>query len=314
MTDSFNKMLVKAMQGKGIDEILDASPDALLGVSKNSAQKLDEAFKIKTLRQLARNRFFHRALAIFLASGEIQYDQGPPVQWAKFFADAPLDYYISHPSGRFRLDFGPVYYRGRLDGTARVIVVGQDPAANEILGHRIFVGRSGQRIQGFLKKLGITRSYTMLNMFLYSVFGQVDNTLRAIANEDVILNFRNTFLNRLADENPVEAIVAVGKGAEFVLDHWQGAPNIPVVGIVHPAALNESSLLNSWNNALEQLRGIVGPDDGEQPDPIPYGTAFLPEDMIPVPRYDLPFGMPDWHGDESRGQRDGNKKIVWTAP
>jgi uracil-DNA glycosylase len=314
MTDSFNKLLVKAMHGKSVDEILDASPDALFGVSKKNAQKLDEAFKIKTIRQLAQNRFFHRALAILLASGEIQYDPGPPLQWAKFFNGAPLDYYINHPSGRFRLDFGPVYYRGRLDGTARVIVVGQDPAANEILGHRIFVGRSGQRIQGFLKKLGITRSYSMLNMFLYSVFGQVDTTLRAIAKEEPILNYRNTFFDRLANENPIQAIVAVGKGAEFILDHWPGSRNIPIVGIVHPAAPNESMLLASWNNALEQLRDIVGPDDGEQPDPDPYGTTFLPKDKTPIPRYDLPFGMPDWHGDGSRGERDGNKKIIWSAP
>jgi uracil-DNA glycosylase len=314
MTDSFNKMLVKKMHGKSVDEILNTAPDALWGVSKNSAQKLDEAFKIKTILQLAQNRFFHRALAILIASGEIQYDPGPPLQWAKFFADAPLDYYINHPSRRFRLDFGPVYYRGRLDGTARIVVVGQDPAANEILGHRIFVGRSGQRIQGFLKKLGITRSYSMLNMFLYSVFGQVDATLRATAREDTILNYRNAFFDRLANENPIEAIVAVGKGAEFVLDHWTGSKKLPVVEIVHPAAPNESMLLASWNKALEQLREIVGPDDGEQPDPDPYGTTFLPKDMMPIPQYDLPFGMPDWHGDGSRGQRDGNKKIVWSAP
>jgi len=314
MTTSFNRMLVKAMHGKSTEEVLNASPDALWGVSKNSAQKLEEAFQVRTIRQLAQNRFFHRALAILIASGEIQYDPGPPLQWAKFFTGAPLDYYINHPSGRFRLDFGPVYYRGRLDGTARILVIGQDPAANEILGHRVFVGRSGQRIQGFLKKLGVTRSYSMVNMFLYSVFGQVDATLRAAALEDVILNYRNAFLDRLANENPVEAIIAVGKGAEFVLDHWSGSGKLPVVEIVHPAAPNEGMLLTSWNNALEKLRNIAGPDDGEQPDPEPYGTTFLPKDMIPIPRYDLPFGMPDWHGDGSRGQRDGNKKIVWSAP
>ena len=29
---------------------------------------------------------------------------------------------------------------------ARVLVVGQDPSTNELLAHRIFVGRSGQRV------------------------------------------------------------------------------------------------------------------------------------------------------------------------
>jgi uracil-DNA glycosylase len=314
MTNSFNKFLVKAMHGKSVDELLKESPDALSGISSAKAKKLEEAFNIKSIGDLARNRFFHRALAILLASGEINFDPGPTLNWAKFFDEAPLDYYVQHPKGRFRLDFGPVYYRGRLDGTARVVVLGQDPAANEILGHRIFVGRSGQRIQGFLKKLGITRSYTMLNMFLFSVFGQVDSQLRAIALEDPILSYRNAFLNRLADENPIEAIVSVGKGAQFVVEKWPGSQAFPVVEIIHPAAPNESMLLASWNSALEKLRNIVGPDDGIQPDPDSYGTTFLPKDISPIPRYDLPFGMPDWHGDGSRGQRDGNKKIVWIAP
>jgi uracil-DNA glycosylase len=314
MSNSFNKFLVKSMHGKSVDDLLKESPDALRGISAATAKKLEKVFNIKSISDLARNRYFHRALAILLASGEIKFDPGPTLTWSNFFKEAPVDYYVQHPSGRFRLDFGPVYYRGRLDGTARIIVVGQDPAANEILGHRIFVGKSGQRIQGFLKKLGITRSYTMLNMFLFSVFGQVDSQLRTIAIEEPIFSFRNAFLNRLADENPIEAIVTVGKGAQFVVDKWPGSKAFPIVEIVHPAAPNESMLLSSWNSALNKLDKIVGPDDGEHPDPDPYGSTFLPKDITPIPPDDLPFGMPEWHGDGSHGQRDGNKKIIWTAP
>lgn len=314
MTHSFNRMLVKAMHGKSIDEILNASPDAISGVSAADAEKLEEAFQVRSVRQLAENCFFRQAQAVLFASGAIGFDPGPPLPWAKFFAGAPIDYYVQHPSERFRLDFGPVYYRGRLDGTARIIVIGQDPAANEIVGHRIFVGRSGQRIQGFLKKLGITRSYSMLNMFLFSVFGQVDSQLRAVALEETILGYRNAFLDRLVEENPVEAVVAVGRGAQFVLEHWPGAERFPVVEIVHPAAHDEAMLLGSWNVALEQLREIAGPDDGEDPDPEPYGTEFRPEDQSPIPGYDLPFGVPGWHGDGPHARRDGDKKIIWTAP
>ena len=68
----------------------------------------------------------------------------------------PLAAYTDHPSGRFRADFGPVYYRGRLDGAA-VLLVGQDPSTDELLGHRILVGDAGQRVQGLLRKIGITR-------------------------------------------------------------------------------------------------------------------------------------------------------------
>jgi uracil-DNA glycosylase len=314
MTDSLDLLLVKAMRNRSVAEILNAPPDALAGVSSMDAQKLEEAFGIRTIQNLAQNRFFHRALAILAASGAIRSDPGPPFPWEAFLNDAPLDHYIQHPSGRFRLDFGPVCYRGRLDGTARLLVIGQDPSTHEILAHRVFVGRSGQRVQGFLKKLGVTRSYTMLNLFLYSVFGQVDAQLRAIALEPAILSFRNAFLDRLAKENPVKAVIAVGSGAQFAMRNWPEANRFPVVEIMHPAAPNEAQLVASWNRALDTLRPLVRPDEGETPDPQPYADPFRPEDEIPIPRHDLPFGLPHWHGTGSHSTRDGNKTILWTAP
>jgi uracil-DNA glycosylase len=314
MSNSFDSFLVKAMRGKRVAEILNASPAGLAGVSSSDARKLEEAFGIRTIRDLARNRFFHRALALLAASGEIGFDPGPPFAWESFFNQAPLDYYLQHPARRFRLDFGPVWYRGRLDGSARLLVVGQDPSTNEILAHRVFVGRSGQRVQGFLKKLGVTRSYLMMNMFLFSVFGQVDAQLRAIALEEAIFDFRNAFLDRLAKENRLQAVMAVGSGASFVLKHWPGAKQVPVLEIMHPAAPDEAALLASWNRALAKLRPMLEPDEGQVPEPHPYGRRFLPEDHAPIPRNDLPFGLPDWHGTGAHSAREGNKKIIWTAP
>jgi uracil-DNA glycosylase len=314
MTNSFKRILVKAMQSKSILQVLDAPPDALRGLSAGSARKLDEAFSIRRLRQLAENRFFHRSMALLHAAGESRFDPGPPLRWERFLRSAPLDYYVAHPGRRFRLDFGPVYYRGRLDDSARVLVVGQDPSTNEILGHRVFVGHSGQRIQGFLRKLGMTRSYVMVNVFLFSVFGQMDAQLRAIALEPPILGFRNDLLDRLKRDNPIEAVIAVGGGARFAIEHWPGSKSVPVVEIVHPAAPNEAMLLASWNQGLERLRKLVEPDDQEALDGHPYGAQFRPQDAAPIPRFDLPFGVPDWHGTGAHSRRDGNKRIVWEAP
>ena len=41
-----------------------------------------------------------------------------------------------YPEARFRVEWGPIFHRGRLDGTARVLVIGQDPAAHEAIGCR----------------------------------------------------------------------------------------------------------------------------------------------------------------------------------
>ena len=74
---------------------------------------------------------------------------------------------------------GPVFHRGRLDGTARVLVLGQDPATHETITRRILVGEAGQRVQGLLARVGITTSYVMVNTFLYSVYGQGGGTRHA---------------------------------------------------------------------------------------------------------------------------------------
>lgn len=49
----------------------------------------------------------------------------------------------------FRVEWGPIFHRGRLDGSARVLVVGQDPAQHETIVRRILIGIAGRRTQGF---------------------------------------------------------------------------------------------------------------------------------------------------------------------
>ena len=74
-----------------------------------------------------------------------------------------------YPPDQFRLEWGPIFHRGRLDGSARVLIIGQDPAQHETVVRRILVGEAGRRVQGFLAKLGITRSHVFINAYLYSV-------------------------------------------------------------------------------------------------------------------------------------------------
>lgn len=314
MGGSFDDMVIAAFRGKTAEQLLEASPPALSGVSASDARHLDDAFGITSIGGLASNAFFERARAIRAAAGTPAFDPGPPAEWEAFFAGAPLDHYVNHPSGRFRLAFGPVHYRGRLDGTARVIVVGQDPATNEILAHRIFVGRSGQRVQGVLARLGITRSYSMVNAFLFSVFGQFDGPLKAISLEAPILAYRNGHLDRLAAANPIEAVVTFGAGAKHAVQNWPGAESLPVFHLTHPAA-DDGLVVDSWNANLPGLLSAVEPDEGGEQDPTPYEAPLGAADVVPIPRFDLPFGIPDWHGvDGGHATRDGDDRIVWIAP
>jgi hypothetical protein len=68
---NINSMVDKEFESKSLTEILNAPVSALQGVSDGDAQKLKDAFNIKTVKDLASNKFFLRALAIsHLASGE----------------------------------------------------------------------------------------------------------------------------------------------------------------------------------------------------------------------------------------------------
>ncbi len=61
---NLDKALDKAYEEKPLKEILDASPEALAGVSTEDAVALEKAFNIKTVRQLGSNRFFAVAAAL----------------------------------------------------------------------------------------------------------------------------------------------------------------------------------------------------------------------------------------------------------
>ncbi|XXZ14220.1 hypothetical protein WMF18_06260 [Sorangium sp. So ce315] len=65
---NINKMLDKAYEGKSFRELLDAPVDALEGVSAGDAKHLNEAFRIKTIRDLANWKHARWAQAIAVAA------------------------------------------------------------------------------------------------------------------------------------------------------------------------------------------------------------------------------------------------------
>jgi hypothetical protein len=312
MVNSVAQLLIKEHAKTDIDEILETSPSAIKGVSNGDAQHLEAAFGITTIKGMASSRYFQAARAILASSGHPSYDRGPPDSWEYLFAEAPLAHYLTHPSQRFRLEFGPVYYRGRLDGTARTLILGQDPSTNEILAHRIFVGTSGQRIQRLLQKIGIDRSYIMINTFLYSVYGTFDRELKAISRNPEIMGYRNRIIDEIMVDNKIEAVITFGSGAHDAFSLWKGDQQIKWVKLYHPAA---RAAPENWNAHLGELDGLVQPDGKNRIDLAPFGEEFTLEDRLDIPRFDLPFGVPDWHGTpKGKSQRNGPEEIIWKAP
>jgi hypothetical protein len=58
------KLLDKAYEDLPLDEVLHAPASALSGISAGDAELLANAFNIKTVRDLGRNKFFRAATAL----------------------------------------------------------------------------------------------------------------------------------------------------------------------------------------------------------------------------------------------------------
>ncbi len=142
------------------------------------------------------------------------------------------------PSNSFRVEWGPIFHRGRLDGTARLLCIGQDPAQNEAVVRRILIGVAGHRVQGFLAKLGIERSYVMLNAFLYSVYNQ--SSAQKHVNDPAIAGYRNRWLSALTGSGSLEAVVAFGSLADVAWREFmkssETAAAIPYRHVPHPTS------------------------------------------------------------------------------
>jgi uracil-DNA glycosylase len=213
-----------------------------------------------------------------------------------------------YPQSRFRVEWGPIFHRGRLDGSARILVIGQDPAQHEAIVRRILVGEAGRRIQGFLSKLGITKSYVMINTFLYSVYGSV----RAENRRNVqLVGYRNRWLDALLVGSQIEGVVALGKHAMEAWQMWKDTPNgkdfdIALCTIIHPTYPESSSkgdrtklmentkkMLQNWNKGLEILAGAITHPDEHKP-LVLYGENFIAGEKPEIPSIDFPVGLPSW--------------------
>ena len=147
--------------------------------------------------------------------------------WARLFAETPNYRGLGKAvlgREKFRWHFGPMFYRGRLtDGDVRVLVIGQEGAQDESLGHRSFVGGTGARMQHFLHHIGITRSYLFLNTFVYPINGQYDGAkLRWLAQspDSPIVQHRHAILDHVLARNDLRLVVAVGVAAKETVVTW----------------------------------------------------------------------------------------------
>ena len=251
------------------------------------------------------------------------FDAGPPTAIAQLCARCPRP---SKPEALWT-DWGPIFFRGRLDGSARLLCIASDPGPTERIAQRTLVGDAGQRVQGFLAKLGLTSSYVCVNAFPYALhpsWGRGADSLLAAPTEQA---WRHEFYNAARPPH-LQAVVLFGVNAQKAFDLWPGKPNVHSERIPHPSSHDEAALLSGWHDAIARLRGVVSADPGGSQGGPNYGSSFGESDYAAIPRADLPFGVPSFLGDDSAGRqghpprRDGVNRpnpddghtLIWTAP
>lgn len=232
---------------------------------------------------------------------------GYPAPYDALVADYPDE--TLYPVADFRVEWGPIFHRGRLDGSAKLLVIGQDPATEEDVTRRILVGTAGQRAQGLLTRLGISKSYVMINTYVYSVYGQTAGNKHI--KDAGIAAYRNQWLDVLVEHNSFQAVITFGSLAADAYTAWtkttgSGGAALYHAPLLHPTypesasaagqgnlASDTAQLLANWNAALPGLgEAIRSPD--EPANLAKYGTAFLATDLTPIPEADLPPGLPSW--------------------
>lgn len=238
------------------------------------------------------------------------FDLGPVAEPFKTLAGAFPDE-TAYPFEDFRVEWGPIFHRGRLDGTARVLVIGQDPGQHENILRRILVGEAGRRTQGLLAKLGITKSYVMINALLYSVYGSGG---AKYVDDAPVAAYRNKWIDGIMASGKVEAVVTLGQMAKKAFEVWKATPagaasTVPARHLTHPTQPESAgktkaereqltkAMLQGWNAALQALRPAIQHPDHPVPNSL-YGNAFTDADKGDIPSFDLPAGTPAWMYDD----------------
>ncbi|QIG47042.1 hypothetical protein G5V57_04330 [Nordella sp. HKS 07] len=248
------------------------------------------------------------------ASEQAQFDAGPPPPVKAIF-DATPNYLTATGDPTIFWDhFGNLFFRGRLDGSARLLCIASDPGPAECLpfARRSLIGDSGQKTQGFLAKLGLTRSYVLVNAFAVAMRPRARTKgLAVLKNNQAIKTARHALYDALLAAGPLQAIVAFGDVAQQAFDIWAetnpAAKALPLFRLAHPAAVDrdgsgDDAALKAWARAVRKLRKIVTPDADGDATGSNFGKFFTEVDYVRIPRWDFPKVTPLYVGDDSWGR------------
>ena len=225
----------------------------------------------------------------------VSFDKGQPAALANHFAKLP-DIAPEHRE-LFWYDWGPVFYRGRLDRRSRLLGIASDPGPTERVVGRTLVGDAGQRVQGLLERLGLTSGYTLVNAFPVAVHpsdvppgasaARPTPTSPALAQPVL----RPRLRSRPAGDRHLRRQRPSRAGP---VGNPPGRAGVQGLAPLEP--LRQASLLAQWRAAVPELRAVVTPDPEGTVDGPNYGSQVRGSDYRPIPRGGPPVRRPGLDG------------------
>jgi hypothetical protein len=163
------------------------------------------------------------------------------------------------------------------------LVLADQAGHDDLLWARAYTGEAGQRFQGLLAALGLTKSYLIVRTLPVDTAARPAADVRKLVDRAAVRKLHQAIASEVLGSNPVAAVVAIGPHAQRLAGKLDVGDK-PVVALPPWSA----GAKDAWATGLDQLRaaGVVG-------DRKPPAGAW---DAAPrqIPRADLPFGAPRW--------------------
>jgi uracil-DNA glycosylase len=229
-----------------------------------------------------------------------EFDPGPPTDIARLLVGAKSglgwpDWKAVGVTGAATYGGGPVY-RGRFTGV-QLLVLADQAGHDDVLFARAYTGEAGQRFQGLLAALGLTKSYLILRTLPVDTSGLPAARVRQLVDRKAVVTLHQAIAGEVLGSNPVAAVVAIGPHAQRLAGKLDlGGKPVVALPPWGPDAQD------AWAAGLDQLRstGIVA---DRKPASGPWNGKALQ-----IPRADVPFGAPRWQatsGDRVRRSKPG---------
>ena len=220
----------------------------------------------------------------------LEFDQGLSPSTARLFAggNAGLawpDYKSLGLRAQVSFGFGPIY-RGRPE-QARVLILADQQSHDDLFTGRALTGEAGQRLQAFLKAMGIITCYVVIRILPVDILGEDATKVTLAVQHPQTQAMYQAIVDRIrAQAVAPQLMLSLGPhsrdlAARLNLD---SLPKVPL------KAWSEPGSLADWQAGLNTIRLVNYQPEIQNPSFVYDGRRGE------IPPYDLPFGTLRWKG------------------